>query len=98
MERNLPRKSGEKQVLGKEYTTVMKHEGQPWWSWLRLRALTATAQVCVQSGNHTTCLLGVTLWQLCFAVMLKAMPPGFQIPAGSLMADRFQWSFQTQTD
>ena len=32
------------------------------------------------------------------AVMLTAMPPVFQIPAGSRMVDRFQRSFQTKTD
>ena len=35
------------------------------------------------SGNHTTRLLVVILWWLHVAVMLKAMPPIFQIPAGS---------------
>ena len=35
-----------------------------------------------QSGNHTTQLSVVILWQVHVAVMLKAMPLGFQIPAG----------------
>ena len=30
------------------------------------------------------------------AVMLKATLPVFQIPAGSPIMDRFQWSFQTK--
>ena len=50
------------------------------------------------SGNHTTHLSVVVLWQLRAAVMLKAMPPGFQIPTGSPMVYRFQWSFQAKTD
>ena len=40
----------------------------------------------------------VILWWLCVAVMLKVVPPVFQIPAGSPMVDRFQQSFQTKTD
>ena len=32
------------------------------------------------------------------AVVLKAMPLVFQIPAGSPMVDRFQQSFQTKAD
>ena len=31
---------------------------------------------------------------LCVAVMMKALPPGSQIPAG--IVGRFQWSFQTR--
>ena len=50
------------------------------------------------SGTHTTHLLVVILWWLYVAVMLKAMPPVFQIPAGSPLVDKFQWSFQTKTD
>ena len=42
--------------------------------------------------------LSVILWRLSVAVMLKAVPPVFQIPAGSPMVDRFQQSFQTKTD
>ena len=52
--------------------------------------------------SHGSCptlhLSVVRLWQLPVAVMLKAMPPVFQIPAGSPMVDRFLRSFQTKTD
>ena len=48
------------------------------------------------SGIHTTLLLVVTLWCLHVAMMLKAMPLVFPIPAGSPMVDRFQWNFQTR--
>ena len=48
------------------------------------------------SGIHISYLWGVTLWWLCVAVMLKAVPLGFQIQAGSPMADRLQQSFQTR--
>ena len=30
-------------------------------------------------------------------MMLKDIPSIFQVPAGSPMVDRFQWSFQTKT-
>ena len=40
----------------------------------------------------------VILWWLHVAMMVKAIPPVFQIPAGSPMVDRFQRSFQTKTD
>ena len=50
------------------------------------------------SGTHTTSLSIVILWWLHVAVMLKAIPRGFQIPAGSPMVDRFQQSFQTKID
>lgn len=50
------------------------------------------------SGNHTTHLPVVTLWWMRVAVMLKAMPLIFQIPAGSPVVDRFQRSFQSKTD
>ena len=43
-------------------------------------------------------LLLVILWRLHVAGMLKALPLGFQMPAGSPMVDRFPWSFQTKTD
>ena len=46
------------------------------------------------SGNDTTCLMVVIVWWLHVAVTLKAVPTGFQIPAGSARVDRFQWSFQ----
>ena len=45
-----------------------------------------------------SCLLSVILWQLRVTVMLKAMAPGFQIPAGLPLVDTFHWSFQTKTD
>ena len=49
-----------------------------------------------QSGNHITHLSVVTLWWFHVAVMLKAVPSVFQIPAESPMVDRFQRSFQTR--
>ena len=50
----------------------------------------------VSGQGPTPSLLGVTLWRLHVAVMLKALPLGFPIPAGSPMVDRCQQSFQTQ--
>ena len=41
------------------------------------------------TGNYTTHLLVAVLWRLCVAVMLKAMPPLFEMPVGSLVVDRF---------
>ncbi|WP_212567427.1 hypothetical protein, partial [Escherichia coli] len=64
--------------------------------WLRFSALTTAAWFVSQSGNHTTHLLVVILWQLHIAVMLKAEPLIFQTPTGSPVVDRFQWSFQTK--
>ena len=63
--------------------------------WLRLGALIAAPGFVSWSGNHTSRLLVVILWQLRVAVMLTAMPPVFQIPTRSPMVDSFQWSFQT---
>lgn len=49
------------------------------------------------SGQGTTSpICRLSYCSGCVAVMLKAMTPIFQIPAGSSMIDRFQGSFQTR--
>ena len=62
---------------------------------LRFRAFTAVRQVSYTSQGTP---LPIIFRQLRVAVMLKAMPLVFQIPAGSPMVDRVQWCFQTKTD
>ena len=49
-----------------------------------------------RTSQRATLSVIVILWQLCVAVMLKAMP--LVCPAGLPMLERFQWSFQAMTD
>ena len=59
---------------------------------VRFDALTTEVWVpfLVRKQHHPSVV--VILWQLCVAVMLKAMPPIFPISAESLIVDRFQQS------
>ena len=62
-----------------------------------MSALTAAAQVhLLVREPHYQCVSHHIV--AAAAVRLKAMPLGFQIPAGSPMVDRCQQSFQTRTD
>ena len=65
---------------------------------VKIGALTAAAWVRfpIREPHHPS--VGCHTLQLHVAVILKAMPPVFQIPAGSPVVDRFQWSLQTETD
>ena len=49
----------------------------------------------VREPHHPS--MGVILWWLHVAVMLKAIPLAFQISAGSPILARFQLNFQTKT-
>ena len=66
--------------------------------WLRLALSLRWPGSVSPSGNQTTHLSVVRLWWLHVAVMLKALPLRFQIPAGSPVVDGFQQSFRTKTD
>ena len=48
------------------------------------------------SQGTTPPVCWLSYWQLCVAVVLKAMTLVFQIPAGSSMVDGFQQNFQTR--
>ena len=62
--------------------------------WLRFIALSYMARV--QGSSSPVCRL--SFCGSCVAVILKALPLRFQIPAGPSMVDRFQRSFRTKTD
>ena len=82
-------------LLSINYTSVNRNLGSPGGLVVKIQCSVPQPKFISWSGNHTTHLTAVILWQL-RVVTLKAMSSVFQTPAGSLMVDKFQQNFQTR--